>query len=325
MIHNNRLMLFFIILLLSFIINLPYMTYAIEEKTTISSDTISTNNNSQSKSFSISKNSDTYKILVGLTIFAVIVAIIMLREIIINIFAYTFIIGSICFTIYSALPLITGKGIADYTSIVLGVALIIVSIILFQIINGKTFLNKAEKDKNEYSSKNEFDLIIKRSKLAFLSLKNEISSGKQDKLVAFTGNELYDELNKTLSNMKSENFKVNYDDLIVKEIKIKKKAVENHMNNIYVEIKAWASKYNTDLKTNKIIENSLTKGLFTEILCFSRKAGCKPAIKGLIEGFCPRCGNSIKGKRIDNCEKCKTELRSGEFDIVLTGVSYPEK
>lgn len=175
-------------------------------------------------------------------------------------------------------------------------------------------------DTEENVSKIDFDLLLKRAKLAFLTLKNEFSKGKYDKVSNYVGDELWEQLNYELESNKRENFIINYEDLIVKKVSVKKKAVENKVNNVYIEIVAFSTRYKTDINTKSIIKGSEKKGEIKEILCFSRKAGCKPANKGLIEGFCPKCGTQIKGERVSNCSKCKNELRSGEYDVVLTKI-----
>lgn len=322
MIYLKKITILVVILLVSLTINTSVPLYALEDSSEIATNSIS------QKAFSspISKNSSTYKVLVGLSIVAIVIAMFTMMSFILSILAYFFIIGSFGLCIYSILPLFLGKGLTqtNYTYLGLGILFTIVSFVVFRIINGKPIGSSMKSEKDESSSKNEFNLLLKRTKLAFMILKNEISSGKLDKATVFLGDELLEQLNINLESMKTENYKINYEDLRIKKIDVKKKAVENHMNNIYIEVVATALRYKTDLKTKSIIEGSQKKDDFVEILCFSRKAGCKAATRGLIEGVCPRCGNPLKGKRTDVCSKCKNELRSGDFDVVLTGISYPD-
>lgn len=320
----NKYNIFFVIILICFslIISSPFAAFAEEENG-------STNLSQQSSSNStptIAKDSSTYKILVSLTIISLVVVVIVMRSMIISLFAYLFIISSIVWTIYSSLPLFSKKALAlyDFTPVITGILLTIIGFVILQVVNGKNVFGSSMKvDKESTSSRGEFDLILKRAKLAFMTIKKELSQGKLDKTSAFTSDELFEQININLDGMKAENYLIVYDDLRIKKISVKKKAVENHLNNLYIEIIAFGTRYKTNIDTRKIIEGSEITGEFTEIYCLSRKAGCKSASKGLIEGYCPRCGNPIKGKRTTDCSKCKNELRSGEYDIVLTGISYP--
>lgn len=327
MINNRKISIIALLLFFCFALIMPAYLCA-EETQKIEGNSISSQSAGNKVSTPISKDSSTYKILVGLSIVSGIVVLIALRNMILSIFAYLFVISSFVWTGYSAILLFGRKDLEllDFASLGSGVLLIIISCIVLHLVNGNTTGSsmKSSSSDSVSSSKNEYDLLLKRAKIAFITMKNEISHGKLDKTSVFTGDELYEQLSISLDAMKAEKYQLCFDDLRVKKITVKKKAVENHMNNLYVEIVASATRYKTDLETKNIIEGSQADGDFTEILCFSRKAGCNVAKKGLIEGVCPRCGNPIKGKRTDTCSKCKNELRSGEFDVILTGISYPD-
>lgn len=302
------------------------LSYAEETVDTNNAESISQNTSTTSNSSKISKNSDTYKILVALTVISIIVVIIIMRGMIISLMAYFFIISSIIWTIYSAIPLFTKKSLelSDFNSVGLGIMLTVISFVILHILNGNnSFGSGMKSDKGIPSSKDEYNLLLKRARIAFLTLKKELSQGKLDKTSAFTSDELFEQISINLDAMKAENYLIVYDDLRIKKIEVKKKAVENHFNNLYIEIQAFGTRYKSNIDTKRIIEGSEVSGEFTEIFCLSRKAGCQAASKGLIEGVCPRCGTPIKGKRTNTCIKCNNELRSGEFDVVLRSISYP--
>ncbi len=327
MINYRKLHIIAILLLFCFALIMPAYLCA-EETKEIEGKAISNQSTSNNISSPISKDSSTYKILVGLSVISVIIILIALRNIILSIFAYLFVISSFIWTGYSVTLLFGRKDLEllDFASLGSGILLIIVSCVVLHLVNGNPTGSsmKSSSSDSVSSSKSEYDLLLKRAKVAFITMKNEVSRGKLDKTSVFTSDELYEQLSISLDAMKAEKYQLCFDDLRVKKITVKKKVVENHMNNLYVEVIASATRYKTDLENKNIIEGSQANGDFTEILCFSRKAGCNVAKKGLIEGVCPRCGNPIKGKRTDICSKCKNELRSGEFDVILTGISYPD-
>ena len=327
MTHYRKIQIIAILLFFCCAFIMPAFLYAEEDKG-IGGNEISSQSSGNSFSSPISKDSNTYKILVGLSIVSAIVVLIALKNTILSIFAYLFVISSFIWTGYSAILLFGKKNLEllDFASLGSGVLLIIISCVVLHLVNGGPTGSsmKSSGFESAPSSKSEYDLLLKRAKMAFITMKNEVSHGKLDKTSAFVSDELYEQLSISLDAMKAEKYQLCFDDLRVKKVSVKKKAVENHMNNLYVEIIASAARYKTDLESKNIIEGSQANGDFTEILCFSRKAGCNMAKKGLIEGVCPRCGNPIKGKRTDSCSKCKNELRSGEFDVILTGISYPD-
>ena len=325
MTNYRKLHIIVLLLSLCFAFVLPYSLYAENIKETARNEI--TQSSSSKVSSPISKDSSTYKILVGLTILSGIIIIFVLRNMIISIFAYLFVISSFIWTIYSGILLIGKKNLEllDFASLGSGILLIIISCIVLHLVTGSTTGSSMSSSNSETpSSKSEYDLLLKRAKMAFITLKNEINRGKLEKTSAFTSDELFEQLNINMDAMKAEKYQLCFDDLRVKKVSVKKKAVENHMNNIYIEVIASANRYKMNIENKSIIEGSQASGDFTEILCFSRKAGCKAASKGLIEGVCPKCGSSLKGKRTNNCPKCNTEIRSGDFDVVLTSISYPD-
>ena len=321
----------FIILIIIFCFSFfakPISLLADNGQNNVGQNEIAQSSGSSTSGSAISKDSDLYKIMVGLTILSLIIVVIAFRSMIFSLFAYFFMISSFVWTIYSAFLALSKKPFdtMDLLPVGAGIVLIIISFVLLHFVNGNhTFGSSMKADQQELpSSKNELDLILKRAKLAFMTVKKELSQGKLDKTSAFTSDELFEQININLDGMKAEKYLIVYDDLRIKKISVKKKAVENHFNNLYIEILAFGTRYKTNLETKKIMEGSEVTGEFSEIYCFSRKAGCKAATKGLVEGFCPRCGNPIKGNRSANCSKCNNELRTGEYDMVLTGISYPD-
>ncbi len=323
----RKLHIIAILLFFCFALIMPAYLCA-EETKEVEGNAISSQSTGNNLSSPISKDSSTYKILVGLSVVSGLIILIVLRNMILSIFAYLFVISSFIWTGYSVILLFGRKDLEllDFASLGSGILLIIISCVVLHLVNGNPTGSsmKSSSSDSVSSSKSEYDLLLKRAKVAFITMKNEVSRGKLEKTSVFTSDELYEQLSISLDAMKAEKYQLCFDDLRVKKITVKKKAVENHMNNLYVEVIGSATRYKTDLENKNIIEGSQANGDFTEILCFSRKAGCNVAKKGLIEGVCPRCGNPIKGKRIDTCPKCNNELRSGEFDVILTGISYPD-
>ncbi len=322
-----NILLLIITICFAFVINFPSVLYSDEANAIENSDSSIGKTTSSVPTPGISKNSTTYKILVVMSIISLIIVVIAMRSMIFSLFAYIFIISSIIWTIYSTLPLFkkTPLTLNDFIPVIAGIVLTIVGYFILQIVNGKNIFGSSMKSGKEEgtSSRDEYDLLLRRAKLAFMTIKRELGQGKLDKTSVFTSDELFEQISINLDAMKTEKYLLVYDDLRIKKIAVKKKAVENHLNNIYVEIIAFGTRYKTDIETKKIIEGSEVTGEFTEIFCLSRQAGCKAAQKGLIEGVCPRCGTPIKGKRTNKCSKCNNELRSGEFDVFLSAISYP--
>jgi hypothetical protein len=60
---------------------------------------------------------------------------------------------------------------------------------------------------------------------------------------------------------------------------------------------------------------------FKEFWTFLKRNGVKSPVSGLLEGACPSCGKSLLTGMSTICPSCKSIVKSGQFDWVLTEIS----
>ncbi|PHR96165.1 MAG: hypothetical protein COA78_29070 [Blastopirellula sp.] len=98
---------------------------------------------------------------------------------------------------------------------------------------------------------------------------------------------------------------------------------ENSFEVISVQLQAKAVDYRVSRDTGKEIRGSRNSETFTEIWTFIRRSNAKTPSesRGLIEGDCPNCGQTISLSTSDKCESCSSLLRSGEHDWVLSEIT----
>jgi uncharacterized tellurite resistance protein B-like protein/predicted nucleic acid-binding Zn ribbon protein len=90
-----------------------------------------------------------------------------------------------------------------------------------------------------------------------------------------------------------------------------------------LRIEAQAADYRISLNDGKRLSGSTTVTPFVEIWSWLRRHGVSrdPSKPGLIEGHCPNCGASVEMNQSAKCDHCGAQLRSGEFDWVLTEIT----
>lgn len=90
-----------------------------------------------------------------------------------------------------------------------------------------------------------------------------------------------------------------------------------------VQITASAIDYRVSLESGKYLSGNRSPERFTEFWSFVRRRGVhtKADQRGLMEGFCPNCGDAVRINRFARCASCEAFLRSGEYDWVLAEIT----
>ena len=98
-----------------------------------------------------------------------------------------------------------------------------------------------------------------------------------------------------------------------------------HFDTIHVKITASAVDYFVDAETGKKISGSKVADSFVEYWSFLRRPGAKTLENsGLLEGFCPNCGNPLNIADKTKCGSCQAVISSGEYDWVLAEITQAE-
>ena len=186
----------------------------------------------------------------------------------------------------------------------------------------KALLNKITK--KDYA----FDLddIKKRAALAFRKTKHALGIRDLKTIEAFLSDGMFEEYSVYIDLLEKENSLEVYNDIELINIKILGFESDYNIDSIFVAFTSSYSKYRVNARTGKFLGKNEDKEkqprTFSEIWTFVRRSGAISRDKdGLIEGYCPCCGNEIKTVNQANCDNCGYLFRSGQYDWILANTT----
>ena len=102
-------------------------------------------------------------------------------------------------------------------------------------------------------------------------------------------------------------------------------ASDRFFDTLHVAITAEAVDTLLSLEGGSLLQGENAPEEFTEIWTFLRRPGAKTLARpGLLEGYCPNCGNQLQLSTSITCESCQALINSGEYDWVLSEITQQE-
>ncbi len=167
--------------------------------------------------------------------------------------------------------------------------------------------------------KNHFENRIRQ---CFLNLQDYWSQGQMNLVRPFVTDGCFDRFT-VLHNMHEQNGITN----IVSKVEVKFCEIQSCessalFDTIHLRIAAEAIDYFIDNKSGKRVKGSLSPEGFVEHWSFIRRRGTKTLNKqGLMEGYCPNCGNPLRIRDKAECGSCGSSILSGEYDWILAEIT----
>jgi len=102
-------------------------------------------------------------------------------------------------------------------------------------------------------------------------------------------------------------------------------ASDRFFDTLHVAITAEAVDTLVALDGGRCLQGGGAPEEFTEIWTFLRRPGAQTLVRpGLLEGYCPNCGNRLQLSTSITCESCQALINSGEYDWVLSEITQQE-
>ncbi|HPS82080.1 MAG TPA: CTP synthase, partial [Candidatus Limiplasma sp.] len=92
--------------------------------------------------------------------------------------------------------------------------------------------------------------------------------------------------------------------------------------DVHVAVTAEAVDTTVSLEGGRLLHGSGAPESFTEVWTLLRRPGAKTLSRpGLMEGYCPNCGNKLALSTSITCASCQALINSGEYDWVLAEIT----
>lgn len=153
----------------------------------------------------------------------------------------------------------------------------------------------------------------------FVKLYTCVMKGNLSDVDHFIGDDLHNELQSLIDNLKSNNQRQMYDELNVKNTSIISRNILDDKEVVEVEIISRYMDYIIDMDTGDVISGDDTRRIEKRnILVFEKKITTKDI--GIVRK-CPGCGASISVNTSGKCEYCDSIFNQEDYDYVLMSIS----
>ncbi|MDA7747133.1 TerB family tellurite resistance protein [Psychromonas sp.] len=196
------------------------------------------------------------------------------------------------------------------------------------IVRGVQKQNK-EKQQIQYKKITKLDkyfseaLIKSRVEQAFFIVKNAYSSHDIRSAIPFISDGLAESLHILFQIQTHRNRQRKIENLHLNTCELVGMEADKHFETLHFKLNSSASYLIVDKSNdNKNINTSTPLKQHTEYWTFVRLPGTQTRnTPGLIEGYCPNCGNRLTLSQFSQCESCQSLVGSGEYDWILAKIT----
>jgi len=153
----------------------------------------------------------------------------------------------------------------------------------------------------------------------FVKVYTSIMKQNLEDVSHFIGEELEEELQTKINNLKNQNKRQMYDELNVKDTRILNRYIEEDKEVVEVELISRYMDYIIDIDTGDLLSGDDTRRIEkTNILRFEKKLDTKEI--GIVRK-CPGCGVSISVNTSGKCDYCGATFNQEDYDYILMSIS----
>ncbi len=166
------------------------------------------------------------------------------------------------------------------------------------------------------------EVFSSRVSAAFQSIQAAWSSQDLRSVRAFVSDGIYERFSLQLKEQADLGYRNVMENVVVQKAQLAEVNPDPFFDMATLSISASATDYRVHLADNKEINGTRRAENFVEYWTFLRRRGATSKTEqGLIEGFCPNCGDQLELSQSAKCESCQSLLRSGEHDWVLCEIT----
>ncbi|MCK9457085.1 MAG: TIM44-like domain-containing protein [Candidatus Riflebacteria bacterium] len=163
--------------------------------------------------------------------------------------------------------------------------------------------------------------FMQRTKKIFYLLQSSISNQNLRHIEHLVSDALYEQLSVKVAEQKSKGIYYRNQELSVKSIEISNVDFDQNYDEITVLISYQTQDAVYDIKTKALLDKAPEPITVLEYWILIRKSSAVSAKGGgLSDSVCPNCGAEVKIGQATVCGACRSYLRNGAFDWVLTRI-----
>lgn len=165
--------------------------------------------------------------------------------------------------------------------------------------------------------------FLQRVGQAFAKAQSAWCAQDLEVLAPFVSDGVFERFSLQVEEQRKEGWRQGMSGLAVGALQVVECELGSVFETLSVRIPFRCDIHRIQIETGRRISGSqLPKDHFVECWTFLRRRGAKTlTTQGLIEGQCPNCGATLSMRQSARCETCEAQVRSGEFDWVLTEIT----
>lgn len=170
----------------------------------------------------------------------------------------------------------------------------------------------------------ESDIFLTRFAHAFLKIQQAWQAQDIDQVRHFVSDHLYERFSLQIQEQREFGYRDQMSDIQLKDYQLAEADPNSVFDVLTVCVTASLIDVRVSIQDGSYISGNKRPTTFTEFWSFVRRQGVSSGDRdggGLMEGFCPSCGDAMQMNQIGQCESCGAVSRGGEYDWVLAEIT----
>lgn len=167
------------------------------------------------------------------------------------------------------------------------------------------------------------DRFLNRFSAAFMQIQNAWQRQGMQAVRHFVSDGIFERFSLQIQEQRDMGYRDQMEQIRIDSSLLAEGTVSHVFDVLTVQVVATAIDYRVSIESGTFVSGNRAPEQFTEFWSFVRRRGVRTDSDklGLIEGYCPNCGDSITINHAEKCSSCDALLRSGEYDWVLSEIT----
>lgn len=167
------------------------------------------------------------------------------------------------------------------------------------------------------------DVFIAKFSKAFYAIQNAWQAQELTPIRPFVSDRIYERFTLQIQEQRDLGYRDKIDYMKIESAELIESDTNSAFDVITIKVIATMTDYRVSITDGSTVSGKSSPQSFTEFWSFVRRKGVstKSDAQGLLEGFCPQCGDQIILNQSGQCQSCGAISRNGEYDWVLSEIT----